>query len=95
MTHEIFKKTPYERKQLKLVKTKGGPRGSISRKRDTIIKMPLIIYMKYSKEISQFKSTHSFLCPQSEVDNRINFLREQGYIINKVYFNNKVYKWDK
>jgi hypothetical protein len=91
INREIFKKTQSEKKELKLKKTKTSPKGiKLVQPYESNIPMNLIVYCKYSKA-QNFKSTHAFKCVKSEVTTILQSLKDSGYILNKVYFNNKPY----
>jgi hypothetical protein len=91
INREVFKKTQSEKRELKLKKTKTSPKGiKLVQPYELNIPMDLIVYCKYSK-VQNFKSTHSFKCLKSEVPTILQSLKDSGYILNKVYFNNKLY----
>ena len=61
------------------------------KKRIPLIPLVLIVYTKFSK-VENYKSTHRFNCIKTDVPKILSNLEDKGYIINKVYFNNKTYK---
>ena len=90
-----IKKSEEERKQIKLMKSihKEKLKGTFFTPKEETIYLPLIVYTKQSK-VENYKSTHSFKCFKSDVNDILNDLRIKGYILNKVYFNSKPYKYE-
>jgi len=89
----IFKKSIPEKVELKRKKNKVSPKGAYFEKAPKYNqKFKLVVYMKYSQQIKNFKSTHSFECYENEIPTILRLLKDEGYIINKVFFNNKTYK---
>jgi hypothetical protein len=89
-----MQKTSEERRQVKLMKSihKQKMSGSTFTPYESNTRFPLIIYMKRSPRVEAFKSTHSYMCYRSNIQELLDGFKDKGYIINKVYFNNKLYK---
>jgi len=88
----IFKKSISEKVELKRKKNKISPKGAHFEKNlFPNQKLKLVVYMKYSP-VKNFKSTHSFECYENEIPTILRLLKDEGYIINKVFFNNKIYR---
>ncbi len=87
----VFKKTSAEKRLLKTLRRKGGPRGNNWTKHEPLHKFRLIVYMNRSDKVdpNHFKSTHSFMCYENEVPGILASLTEVGYNIKQAYFNNK------
>ncbi len=89
----IFKKSPPEKVELKRRKNKISPKGVYFEKAPKYNqKFKLVVYMKYSQKIKNFKSTHSFECYENEIPTILRLLEDEGYVIKRVFFNNKTYK---
>ena len=55
--------------------------------------LTLIVNMKNPKKDLKLKTTHSFVCFKSEIQDILSQLRDNHYVINNVYYNNKPYKF--
>lgn len=92
INRKVFERTQSEKNELKRVKTKYIPKGiTLVKKHESSIPMQLVVYCKYSK-VENFKSTHSYKCVLSEVPNILQSLKDSGYILKDVYFNDTIYK---
>lgn len=93
INRKVFEKTQSEKNELKRIKTKNSPKGiKFIQKYESLIPMQLVVYCKYSPKVVDFKSTHSYKCLLSEVSGILQSLKDSGYIIKDVYFNDTIYK---
>jgi len=93
INRSIFEHTISEKRELKLKRknVKFGSSSDFKFQKEDNSKYNLIVYMKHSPKVDKFKSTHPFKCYKNEVENILANLKEQGYKIGKVYFNNHSY----
>lgn len=87
-----MQKTPLEREQIKIEKAmhKEKMKGSFYTPYESF-KARLIVYTQQSPKVKEYRSTHSFVCYKSEISGHIQTLRDAGYVLGKVYYNNKPY----
>lgn len=87
-----IEKTPQERKEIKLMKSLHKEKlvGSFYTPYERY-KSRLIVYTQHSPKVKEYRSTHSFVCYKSEVSGHLQTLRDAGYVIGKIYYNNKPY----
>ena len=68
--------------------------GSVFTKVDVELNpLKLIVNMKNPKKNPELKTTHSFMCFKSEIQDILSQLKDSGYSVNNVYYNNKPYKF--
>jgi protein gp37 len=89
-----MQKSSEERRQIKIMKSihKEKLKGVSFQSREELVQLPLIIYTKKSK-VENYKSTHSYKCFRNSVNDLITSLVDRGYIIHKIYYNNKPYHY--
>ena len=91
INRSVFEHTASEKIRLKLEKRKGGFESTDFKiVKPSLHKFKLVIYMKKSP-VKNFKSTHSLLVYKEDIDSVLSSFKHEGYIINKVYFNNRNY----
>jgi len=91
----LFIKTKEEREEIaRMKKSCKNPEGKGVCMNESHEYVPLkyVIYTKYSK-VDNYKSTHSGKCFKSELPGIVTNLKEQGYKVSKVYYNNHIYNW--
>lgn len=89
---EVFKHTEEDKLLLKKLKREWGNKSvkPLSQKVHRESNHKLVVYMDKSPRVKNFKSTHSFVCTESEIGEVLMSLVELGYSLKKVYFNNKL-----
>lgn len=91
INRSVFEHTASEKIRLKLEKRRGGFESTDFKiVKPSLHKFKLVVYMKKSP-VKNFKSTHSLLVYKEDVDSILASFKHEGYIINKVYFNNRNY----
>ena len=55
--------------------------------------LKLVVYCANPKKLIDLKTTHSFQCFKSEIEDILSDLRDEKYVIKKVYYNNHSYKF--
>lgn len=91
INRSVFEHTASEKIRLKLEKRKGGFESTDFKiVKPSLHKFKLVVYMKKSS-VKNFKSTHSLLVYKEDIDSVLSSFKDEGYVINKVYFNNRNY----
>jgi hypothetical protein len=88
----IYKKSTSEREELKKVKNKYSPTGSIylSSPKSNETQGKLILQISGRKLKENEKSTYSFTCYKQDIGNILSSFREEQITFNKVRYNGKL-----